>query len=97
VAGEGYRLVETRIKEFAGKADKRCLSAISWNLVGKLNSDQALLDEFVELAWLPVAPESLQRRLDALDIGLRRHLSPAVREEHPECGTTCITSARRPD
>jgi hypothetical protein len=92
VVSAADRLVKARIEGFIGKADGRCIRAISSNLVLKLNSDPAVVGELIDLAWLPVAPESLQRRLDALDVGLQRYLASAVREEFPEHGTICITS-----
>lgn len=76
-------LVKSRIEEFAGNSDERCSAAIFWNLVGKLDADRALGDELTQLAWRPISQESLERRLDALDIALQRYLPLAVREERP--------------
>jgi hypothetical protein len=90
VVVEADRLVRTRIGELVGQAGEHCISAVSSNLIEKLNSDPEVVGELTDLAWLPVAPESLQRRLDALDSGLQRYLASAVREEFPEHGTICI-------
>ena len=67
--------------------------AVRRNLIEKLLEDSHLAAELAELQRLPVTEESRQQRLAALEQGVKHYLLEAIREQLPELGTVCITSA----
>lgn len=95
VKAKAMLLVNERISTFSGGVSASCAYAILRSLVSKLSADAPLLDELAQLQRCPVGEESLQQRLAAFDGGVQRYLPEVIREELPERGTVCITSAPR--